>query len=163
MDNFNKILTGFLTLLVVVGVALYVFFRLGLLQKYVPALRTTQGDTQKSLQVVKLPTRTPTPTSKPTQKNNLLGWLFPQKTDPTPTAPNPPRLTPTTATTPSLKDAVAQSTGVALGTNTQVDTITIPYGSNTPTEFPATGASSLLLPSTMLVSALGLLLKHTKG
>ncbi len=155
MDQFNKILAVFLLLIVAVGLALFVFSRLGLLGKIFPSAKTTNTQVTNSLG----PTSTPIPLLSPTPstaQTGLLGWIAKlrgEKTTPTPTQQKqaqPPTQQTTTADsfpeTPQTTQPTTQTITVAV--------TVVPFGSTSPTSYPASGAETLLVP----LAGLGILL-----
>ncbi len=161
MDQFNKVLAAFLILVVAVGISLFIFSRLGVLDRILPTNNTVERQQQVS------PTTTPTTiitqtkqTTTPSTTSGILGW-FSQlgKPNPSPTKTQPTPLPPSTQQVihPTKQAEVVEDNNVV---RVEPNTTIIPYGSTSATTYPASGAEIIHLPLLTTLTAVGLLLKN---
>ncbi len=182
MDQFNKVLAVFLLLVVAVGISLFIFSRLGILNRIFPSNKLVSPVI--TTQITQSPT--PTQTTTPTPVNNntgILGWLSQlgkPKNTPTPSQkskpenPNPNNVQ-TQTPTPIInaKSEILNSNGKQHITTpseqltpTQIPNIPnanitiIPYGSTSVPIYPASGVETLFLPSMILSTLFGVFLKN---
>lgn len=166
MDQFNKILAAFLLLIVAVGLAIFVFSRLGLLGKIFPQAKTGNTQVANTISATPTPSISPdlSPSITPTQ-TGLLGWISKLRGGATTPTATPPKQTPTPTqmTQPPLPTQEAESTVLSTETTqpTAPPAVTIiPYGSASPTSYPASGAETFLIP----LAGLGIILgRYLRG
>ncbi len=164
MDQFNRILAAFLVLVVAVGISVFIFSRLGILNKIFPNMRLSAGS-DSTISQSPTPTKapviaitSPTPTAG---QGGFLGWLASlRKSAPTPTTTPTPALA---RTTPSPIPTVrSDNTITDTGHTALPENIVVPYGSTEPTQYPASGAETLVVPLSIGAFVLGRYL-HTRA
>lgn len=157
MGQFNRILAALLILLVISGLALLVFSRLGLLKRITERNPTSLVPTTSPVPTIAIPT----PTTPPAQGGSLLGFLFKsQKEDAkiTITPPNTPTITIKVAQT-TTQTQVTSIQEKGLSTEEEPLVTIIPYGATEAQNYPATGSPTILLLIAPVALTLGKLLR----
>lgn len=140
MDQFNRILAAFLILVVAVGVSVFIFSRLGILGRIFSGVKLSASSTTPT-PTVTIPLTGPTLTSTPqTESGGLFGWIGSLRKAPTITLSASPTPRPTLASAQSMT-----ATPPPPAEPSPAVTI-VPYGSTSPTSYPASGAPTLILP-----------------
>ncbi len=157
MDQFNKILAVFLLLIVAVGLSLFIFSRLGLLGKIFPSTNIEKPQATNTTSTTPTPPPLVSPSPQVTQtQTGLWGWIARLRAGnptPTPKAPTTPPPTqenivamPSTEVVPIEPDS-APTTQAQPSVQVATPEVTVvPFGSTSPTSYPASGVDSLLIP-----------------
>ncbi len=152
MGDFNKVVSFFLGLIVVVVFLAVVTGRLNLRQ------RVLSNNVKRVV--------TPTPTTKAEKKSG--GFLFFRRATPTPT-PTPHRITPTIRQQPTAITNYKTGNQIVIATPTKTQPITYitpqPTSTNSSSEIatiPSTGADTALIPFALSSLAAGLYLSKIK-
>ena len=157
MDQFNKVLAAFLILIVAVGLAIFIFARLGVLNRIIPT--TTPKSTAVVIQNSPTPKPTQSPSPTPKERQGVLGWLSQlgkaKNNTPTPTKPAL-----ATSATPTNKGLSPQTTNPLPSIPTAPAVTIIPYGATSVSTYPASGPKTALIPFFITMLLAGLYLRR---
>jgi hypothetical protein len=157
MDQFNKVLAAFLILIVGVGLAIFIFARLGVLNRIIPATTPKSANVVIQNSPTSKPTQSPSPAPK--ERQGVLGWLsqFGKAKNNTPTPTNPVLAI---STAPTNKGISLQTTSPSPTTPTTLAVTIIPYGANSASTYPASGLETALIPFFIIILLAGLYLRR---
>jgi len=157
MDQFNKVLAAFLILIVAVGLSIFIFARLGVLNRIIPS--TSPEKTVVVVQTSPTPTPVKSPTPTPKEAQGLLGW-FSQLGKARNNTPTPKKIDPTTSPTTRKEMLSAQNIdSPTIAPATPAVTI-IPYGATSVSTYPASGPETALIPIFTATLLIGLYIRR---